>query len=127
MGYSLQITHMNQERNTKKHTTLHLMVFPTGKGKYTAVCFELGLVREGNDALKLRARIASLSRKYVESVVKNKLSDDLLNQKLPARYNKKFKEAVKAIEEYEMKKWQKAFETLIWKMKQSDGKLLPIA
>lgn len=103
------------------------MVYPTGKGKYTAVCFELGLVREGNDALKLRSRIASLSRKYVESVVKNKLSDDLLNQGLPKKYERKFKEAMKAIEEYEMKKWQKAFETLIWKMKQCDGKLLPIA
>lgn len=116
---------MSAKKNTKKQATFTFMLYPSGKDKFTAVCFELGLVREGADPLKLRGRISALARKYIESVIKNNLDNALLNQELPAKYVKKLEELKKAAEHYEnMKKWQKAFETLIWQGMQKEGKLL---
>ena len=99
------------------------MVYPSGKGKYTSVCLELALIREGSDPLKLRKRITLLAEKYFQSVVSNNLDDSLLNQKLPGKYLKKYKEIERA---YIWQKWQKAFDALIWQGKQEKGKLLTI-
>ena len=116
---------MSLDKNTKKAGALHFMIYPAGKGRFTAICFELGLIREGDNPLKLRSRITSLARKYVESIRKNNLSDDLLNQTVPKKYLIKYKEHTKAMKEYEnLQKWQKAFEVLIWKLNQKAGKLL---
>ena len=112
-------------RNTKQKANLRFMIYPYGKGKFVAVCLELGLIREGIDPLKLQSRITSLSRKYLENIVKNNLSDKLLNQTLPKKYLKKYEDIVKALESYKnWKKWQKAFEALVWNQKQEKGKLL---
>lgn len=92
------------------------MIYPSGKGRFTAVCLELALIREGKDFQKLYKQINILAAKYIENIVKNKLSDDLLNQKLPKKYERKFEEIKKAQDDYEnWKKWQKAFDALIWK------------
>ena len=109
---------MSAPRNTKKKVGLRFMIFPSNKGLYTAVCFELGLVREGKNPLKLKWRIESLAKKYIKSIRDNNLSEDLLNQSLPAKYEKKYQAVVKAHEEQEnYKKWQKAYEALIWELR----------
>ncbi len=117
---------MSEKKNTKKRGTLHFMIYESGPRLYTAVCFELGLVREGDDPLKLRGRISGLARKYLESVIKNNLDDSLLNQDLPTKYKKKYigLQLRKNRDYKNMKKWQKAFETLIWEQEQRQGKLL---
>jgi len=105
---------------------LRFMIYESKPRLYTAVCLELGLVREGDDPLKLRARISGLARKYLESVIKNNLDDRLLNQDLPAKYEKRYVDLqLQKKRNYEnIKKWQKAFETLIWEQEQRRGKLL---
>lgn len=117
---------MNQKKNTKERGRLRFMIYESKPRLYTAVCLELGLVREGDDPLKLRARISGLARKYLESVIKNNLDDRLLNQDLPAKYEKRYVDLqLQKKRNYEnMKKWQKAFETLIWEQEQRRGKLL---
>ena len=76
-------------RNTKERAILHFAIIPAGKkGSYTALCFEFGLVMEGNDIFQLKARIEKTARNYFYTVAEdNELSDDLLNQSLPKKYN----------------------------------------
>lgn len=108
-------------RNTKKRATIRFMLYPSGKGKYTAVCLDLGIVRQGSDPLRLQKRMVVLAERYIKNIVKHKLDDALLNQTLPTKYVKKYEQIAKALV---WQKWQKAFEALIWQWKQEKGKLL---
>ena len=106
------------KKNTKRESILTLVITPSEKkGWYTAFCFELGLIREGKDVLKLKERISKLVLNYYKSVVQHNLSDNLLNQKLPRRYQK-------IIEDIELKKkWERIVRNLLWKYKAQNGKL----
>lgn len=75
-------------RNTKEQATFHFAIIPTKKkGFYTALCFELGLVMEGDEIFKLKERIERAARNYFFVVAEDdELDDDLLNQSLPKKY-----------------------------------------
>lgn len=75
-------------RNTKEQAILRFAIIPAKKkGIYTALCFELGLVMEGNNIFKLKERIEKAAREYFHVVAKdNELNDDLLNQSLPKKH-----------------------------------------
>jgi len=76
-------------KNTKQKSTFQFLLVPskTKKNWYSAFCFELGLIREGRDPLELKRQISKLAFNYYRSVIDNNLSDDLLNQELPKKYN----------------------------------------
>jgi hypothetical protein len=76
-------------RNTKEQAIFRFAIIPAQKkGLYTALCFELGLVMEGDDIFKLKARIEKTARNYFHAVAEDdELSDELLNQSLPKKYN----------------------------------------
>ena len=76
-------------RNTKERAIFHFAITPAKKkGFYTALCFELGLVMEGDDIFKLKERIEKAARHYFYTVAEDdELSDDLLNQSLPKKYS----------------------------------------
>lgn len=100
-------------KNTKKKGTLHFMLYPssTRKSWYVASCLELGLVREGKDAFKLANQVTKLSRRYVASVIKHDLDDELLNQGLPTKYLKKHKSSA---EERKRKEWERVIRAMVW-------------
>lgn len=106
-------------RNTKQKSILTFLIIPAKrKGWFTAVCFELGLVREGRDVLALKQQITKLAIKYLESVIKNNLSEDLLNQSLPPRYQKILKD-IKL-----RQKWQAIMNNVIslWRFRTGKGR-----
>ena len=75
-------------RNTKEQAVLRFAIIPAKKkGFYTALCFELGLVMEGDDIFKLKTRIEKAARDYFFIVAEDdELGEDLLNQSLPKKY-----------------------------------------
>ncbi len=110
---------MSLVRNTKKHLTLRFIIYPSKhRGWYTAVCLELGLIREGQDFFRLRRQINKLAIRYASWVIKNNLSDDLLNQKLPRQYIEKYRKHQRFIESNEAerlrRKWQEVFDAVVW-------------
>lgn len=92
------------------------MVFPSRRtGWYTAVCFELALVREGQEAYRLIQQINKIALRYMQSVIKSNLSDELLNQKLPQRYLARYKQAqAKEVEALKLK-WEGIVREFIWR------------
>jgi hypothetical protein len=92
-------------RNTKEQAIFRFAIIPAKKkGLYTALCFELGLVMEGDDIFKLKARIEKAARNYFLTIVQdNELGEELLNQSLPKKYAP-ILEKIKA--EELRKKWQ---------------------
>lgn len=113
---------MNSSKNTKRRSILTFVITPSEKkGWYTAFCFELGLVREGKDVLKLKERITKLAFDYYKSVVQHNLNDELLNQTLPGKYQKIIKKIEKEIELKE--KWEKIVRNILWKYRAQNGKL----
>jgi len=75
-------------RNTKEQAIFHFAIIPAKKkGFYAALCFELGLVMEGDDIFKLKTRIEKAARDYFLVVAEDdELGEDLLNQSLPKKY-----------------------------------------
>ncbi|MBU1015225.1 hypothetical protein KKI17_02200 [Patescibacteria group bacterium] len=75
-------------RNTKERAILRFAIIPAKKkGFCIALCFELGLIMEGDDIFKLKARIEKAAWDYFRTVVEDdQLGDDLLNQSLPKKY-----------------------------------------
>ena len=75
-------------KNTKQHGSLRFFTyFDVAQDAYVGVCFELGIVKEEKDAESLRKELLEAAIGYVEAVGKNKLSDGLLNQRVPQEYS----------------------------------------
>ena len=112
-------------KNTKQKSTFQFLIIPskTKKGWYGAFCFELGLIREGKDPLVLRNQISKLAFNYYRSVIENNLSDDLLNQSLPQKYQLLL-DKVKS--ELLRRKWQEILnKEIFWRLKAELNKKIP--
>ena len=105
-------------RNTKEKALIHFAIIPgKKKGWFVAICFELGLVEEGNDFFSLRNRISKVAREYFKVVAEdNELSDDLLNQSLAKEYENLYKTVKEEMEAERLKKkWEKEInKVLAW-------------
>jgi hypothetical protein len=112
-------------RNTKQKSTFQFLIAPSQSKKdwYSAFCFELGLIREGKDPLELKRQINQLAFNYYRSVVENNLSDDLLNQFLPKKYELLFK---KTKAEELCRKWEEILKKeFSWRLKTAENKKTP--
>ena len=115
-------------KNTKKQSIFQFLIIPslTKKGWYTALCFELGLMREGKDFMKLKMQISKLAFNYYRSVVENNLSDKLLNQSLPRKYIILLKRIKEEIEkEKRRREWEEILKRELWKLKAERDKKSP--
>lgn len=95
--------------NTKEKTMLHFAIVPTKnkKGLYTAICFEFGIIREGEDVFELRKQIVKSAFEHYSIAAKAKESAELLNQSLPKKYDSLFKEVKKFTEKEKLRKlWE---------------------
>ena len=71
--------------NTKKFGKLRFVVYKS-KDQYIGVCLELDEVITEESIEKAANRIIEACKGYVETVIKENLSDDLLNQRAPLKY-----------------------------------------
>jgi len=83
-------------KNTKKRGTIEFIVFPDKRNeRYVGVCLTFDIVEEGKDLKKLKKSIMEAAQLHLECVIKNNLSDDLLNRKAPKEYWDKYEEIKK--------------------------------
>jgi hypothetical protein len=72
-------------KNTYKKGQLQYLFFKEGK-KYVGICLELNIYEEGEDFKTVKETVTKISREHVEYVIKNKLSEGLLNRHAPKKY-----------------------------------------
>lgn len=91
---------MNIQRtqNTKQRGLMEF-IFYQDQGKYIGVCLSFDIVEEGKDLNKLIQSVEDAAMLHLRTVVKENLSDDLLNRYAPEEYWQKYFEALKALEQ----------------------------
>ena len=84
-------------KNSYKKGSITLFIYPESN-KFVGVCLELDIVEEGNDLEWVKNSLLDATRTHVEIVVKNKLSETLLNRPAPKEYWDKFFNYIGSIE-----------------------------
>jgi predicted RNase H-like HicB family nuclease len=80
---------IQRTKNTKKEGVIEFLVYKDKAG-YTGVCLTFDIVEQSNDLSKLMESIKEAAEFHLETVIKNKLSNDLLNRYAPEAYWKKY-------------------------------------
>ncbi len=81
--------------NTKQKGVIKFLIYRgDGDSMYTAVCLTFDIVEHGKDLEELKKSIEEAARTHLESVIKNKLDDSLLNRSAPQKYWKILFEAM---------------------------------
>jgi len=94
---------IERPKNTKKEGTIEFLVYKEDK-TFVGVCLTFDIVEEGTDALSVLKSIKEAAQVHLNAVVKNSMSDDLLNRYAPAEYWKKYFETTKKIQTASLKK-----------------------
>ncbi|MEK7459911.1 MAG: hypothetical protein AAB636_02495 [Patescibacteria group bacterium] len=89
--------------NTKKEGTIEILVYKE-KGVFVGVCLTFDILEEGTNALSVLKSIKEAAQVHLNAVVKNNMSDDLLNRYAPIEYWKKYFEIIKKIQTAFLKK-----------------------
>lgn len=76
---------------------MEFLLYKEGES-YVGVCLTFDIVEEGADPVELMKSIKEAAELHLEAVIKNDLSDDLLNRYAPAEYWEKYFQAAKDIE-----------------------------
>ena len=87
---------VKRPRNTKEGGVVEFLTYKEGKA-YIGVCLTFDIVEEGADPVALARSLKEAAELHVETVIKNDLSDDLLNRYAPEEYWKKYFEATSGI------------------------------
>ena len=87
---------IQRPRNTKERGVIELLTYKEGKA-YVGVCLTFDIVEEGADPVELARSLKEAAELHVATVIKNNLSDDLLNRYAPDEYWKKYFEATSGI------------------------------
>lgn len=72
-------------KNTYKQGKLQYLFYKQGK-KYVGVCLDLNIYEEGSNFEDVLKTVTKMSQDHVKYVIKNKLSEDLLNRPAPKKY-----------------------------------------
>lgn len=83
-------------KNTKKRGIIRFFVYKKGK-TYVGVCLELDIVEEGENVEKLKKSLIEAAQGYVETVIKEKMDDKLLNRPAPKNYWNKYEAFLKCL------------------------------
>jgi len=82
-------------RNTKKQGKFTLFVYREKLNYYIGVNLDFDLIQEGKTAPETMEKIKDVSLGYLETVIKNNLSDNLLNRPAPKEYLEKYRTLLK--------------------------------
>ena len=88
---------IRRPKNTKEKGVIELLVYKEGKN-YIGVCLTFDIVEEGNNPSELMKSIREAAELHLEVVIKNNLSDELLNRYAPEEYWSKYFETAKKLE-----------------------------
>jgi predicted RNase H-like HicB family nuclease len=106
-----QLIHcMNIQRikNTKKEGVIEFLVYKDKTG-YTGVCLTFDIVEEGSNPTELMKSLKEAAELHLETVIKNNLSDELLNRYAPEEYWKKYFELLEGIKKPRSEKSKNSF------------------
>jgi hypothetical protein len=79
-------------RNTKERGQFTLFVYKEKPNYYIGICLEFDIVKEGKNASEVMELLEKASIGYLQTVIKENLSDDLLNKRAPKKYWQKYKQ-----------------------------------
>lgn len=88
---------IKRSKNTKENGTIEYIVYEEGKN-FVGVCLTFDIVEEGENPTELLKSIKESAELHLETVIKNKLSDDLLNRYAPKEYWNKYFDISKNLE-----------------------------
>ena len=88
---------IQRPKNTKERGTIECLVYKEGK-TFVGVCLTFDIVEEGDNPTELMRSIKEAAELHLETVIRNNLTDDLLNRYAPEKYWKKYFETAKKIE-----------------------------
>ena len=88
---------IKRPKNTKKEGIIEYIVYKEGKS-YIGVCLTFDIVEEGKNPTELAKSIKEAAKLHLETVIKNKLSDNLLNRYAPKEYWDKYFDSAKKLE-----------------------------
>jgi len=84
---------MSNLTNTKEKGLIEFIVYPDKKEKkYIGVCLTFDIVEEGNTEDEVKRSILEAAQLHLMAVIKNNLSEALLNRKAPQEYWDKYEE-----------------------------------
>ncbi len=101
-------------RNTKKRGQFTTFVYQEKPNHYIGVCLEFDLIEEGGNTQEVMNQIKEASLGYLKTVIKNKLSDDLLNKKPSEKYLKKYKEFLELKRKKSLIPWEDFLRTCLY-------------
>ena len=76
-------------KNTKEKGTIEFLVYPKN-GHYIGVCLTFDIIEEGDNPVSLMKNIEEAAELHLEVVIKENMSDDLLNRYAPEEYWQKY-------------------------------------
>ncbi len=82
--------------NTYKKGTLRYLFIQEDKQQVVGVCLDLDILVEGNNFEKVKEELLKVSKEHVGFVIKNKLSEKLLNRHSPKKYWNLYENVVSA-------------------------------
>lgn len=88
---------VNRPKNTKEKGLMELFVYKEGD-KFVGVNLTFDIIEEGNDPIALMESIKEASVLHLDCVIKENMSDDLLNRHAPKEYWDKYYRALEQIE-----------------------------
>src|SRR3989344_2204624 len=88
---------MNNEKS--KGVLSYFLFYDSREKEYVGICVELGMLRFGSDLNKLKEDLQNASKGYVETIIKNDLSENLLNQELPEEYKELYSKFIEFLNE----------------------------
>ena len=88
---------IHRPKNTKKKGVIEFLVYKEANA-YVGVCLTFDIVEEGKNPVELMKSIREAAELHLETVIKNNLSDRLLNRYAPKEYWLKYFKVVREIE-----------------------------
>ena len=88
---------IRRPKNTKEKGTIECLVYKEGNA-FVGVCLTFDIVEEGDNPTELMRSIKEAAELHLETVIRNNLTDELLNRYAPEEYWKKYFETAKGIE-----------------------------
>jgi predicted RNase H-like HicB family nuclease len=88
---------IQRPKNTKERGTIECLVYREGD-TYIGACLTFDIIEEGSNPTELMRSIREAAELHLETVIRENLSDDLLNRYAPEEYWKKYFETAKQIE-----------------------------
>jgi len=83
-----------REKNTKEKGLIEFIVYPDDD-QFVGVCLTFDIVEEGSDPVSLMESIKEAAQLHLDVVLKENMSDELLNRFAPQEYWDKYFEALK--------------------------------